>query len=211
MYAAILSLWTGSILGFGPEAIGIVTSTEGVLAKSVVGFLLISIAVFWLYGIYNIVVQVFGYLPRSKPEKLSLEEAREMDAAILLPTFNDFSWETAKDCVNQVHDATLYILDDSTDQEYRELVDEFVESHDAVEVIRRDNRDGFKAGALNHAIQGIDAEYFAVVDSDERVPTGFLRQMLRYFSRPEVGLSRRITIPTVRIRGLPSYWGRHSF
>jgi len=187
MYGWILSLWMGSLLVFGPEALGIAGSMNGVLAGSVVGFLLVSIAVFWLYGIYNIVVQVFGYLPRSRPEKLSLEEARGMDAAVLLPTFNDFSWETAEDCVDQVHDATLYILDDSTEQEYRERVDEFAESFDGVEVIRRDNREGFKAGALNHAIQIIEADYFAIVDSDERVSPGFLRQALRYFSSPGVG------------------------
>ncbi len=110
-----------------------------------------------------------------------------MDAAILLPTFNDFNPETAKDCIQQDRDATLYILDDSTDEQYRSSVDEFADGHSDVEVIRRDNREGFKAGALNHALQLISCDYFAVVDSDERIPSDFLTETLRYFTTPEVG------------------------
>ncbi|WP_276273566.1 glycosyltransferase family 2 protein [Haloarcula litorea] len=187
MYATILSTWLVSIVFFGGEALQIVASINGSLGKTVVGFLLTSISIFWLYGIYNIVVQLFGYLPQTTPEKLDEEQVQELDAAILLPTFNDFDVETAKDCVEQGFDAPLYILDDSTEQKFRERVDEFAQQYSSVQVIRRDNREGFKAGALNNAVQQVDAEYFAVVDSDERLLDTFLSEILRYFSTPDIG------------------------
>ncbi|MBF0154782.1 MAG: glycosyltransferase [Magnetococcales bacterium] len=49
---------------------------------------------------------------------------------------------------------------------------------------------GFKAGALNYvtALTAPDAEIIAVIDSDYQVSPTWLRDLVPYFSRPEVGL-----------------------
>lgn len=43
-----------------------------------------------------------------------------------------------------------------------------------VEHLRRESRDGFKAGNLNHALRKCDADFVAVLDVDFRVPSDFL-------------------------------------
>ena len=48
---------------------------------------------------------------------------------------------------------------------------------------------GFKAGALNFALKNMaqDAEIIAVIDSDYQVDASWLRDLVQYFSRPEIG------------------------
>jgi len=48
---------------------------------------------------------------------------------------------------------------------------------------------GFKAGALNFAIENTakDAEVIAVIDSDYQVKASWLRDLVPYFSKPEIG------------------------
>ena len=55
-------------------------------------------------------------------------------------------------------------------------------------LIRRENRQGFKAGALNHGVSLCpDAEFFAIFDADFRPDTDFLRRMMPQFnSEPNV-------------------------
>ncbi|MBF0176224.1 MAG: glycosyltransferase [Magnetococcales bacterium] len=49
---------------------------------------------------------------------------------------------------------------------------------------------GFKAGALNHvtALTAPDAEIIAVIDSDYQVSPSWLKDLVPYFARPEIGL-----------------------
>ena len=63
----------------------------------------------------------------------------------------------------------IKILDDSNDetiQEVDEIVHEFKQKNFDIEVLRRENRAGFKAGALQIALEKTDAEYTAIFDAD---------------------------------------------
>jgi cellulose synthase/poly-beta-1,6-N-acetylglucosamine synthase-like glycosyltransferase len=87
---------------------------------------------------------------------------------------------------------TVQVLDDSTD-ETRRLVDQVVaelraEGH-AVEVVRRRERVGFKAGALDFGMRQTEAEFFAILDADFVAPKDFLmRTMPVMLVRPSVGI-----------------------
>ena len=86
----------------------------------------------------------------------------------------------------------IQVLDDSTD-ETRGYVDETVarlqrEGHN-VSVIRRTDRTGFKAGALQNGLQFTDAEFIAIFDADFVPPADFLRRSMSFFvDRPKLGL-----------------------
>ncbi|MBD3240445.1 MAG: glycosyltransferase [Chitinivibrionales bacterium] len=86
----------------------------------------------------------------------------------------------------------IQVLDDSTD-ETRELVDQTVERLRGegvrVSVIRRADRTGFKAGALQEGLRHTDAELIAIFDADFVPPPDFLRKAVAFFvQRRELGL-----------------------
>src|SRR5205807_2131212 len=54
--------------------------------------------------------------------------------------------------------------------------------------IRRPNRHGYKAGALNYALTVTpeDVDFIAVIDADYLVEPDFLRETVGYFADPEL-------------------------
>lgn len=81
------------------------------------------------------------------------------------------------------------ILDDSTNETYIQKIDEYARNHN-IEVVRRNDHRGFKAGNLNHYLQGrTDYDYFVILDSDEIIPPNFISRCLQYFSYyPSAGI-----------------------
>jgi cellulose synthase/poly-beta-1,6-N-acetylglucosamine synthase-like glycosyltransferase len=53
--------------------------------------------------------------------------------------------------------------------------------------VRRDGRDGFKAGALAHGMTLTDAPFIAIFDADFVPPPDFLRRTLAAFDDPKIG------------------------
>ena len=86
----------------------------------------------------------------------------------------------------------IQVLDDSSDETIH-YVDDTVSSLRSqgynVTVIRRTDRTGFKAGALQNGLEFTDAEFVAIFDADFVPPVGFLRQAMAFFNdRPNLGL-----------------------
>jgi cellulose synthase/poly-beta-1,6-N-acetylglucosamine synthase-like glycosyltransferase len=102
---------------------------------------------------------------------------------LLYCTCNDFNGDALEFCMKQDYDnfETL-ILDDSSKREYKEKINAFAKRTGA-QVIRRKNREHFKAGNLNHCLQNRqDYDYFVVLDSDERIPKNYIKETLKYFA-----------------------------
>ena len=86
----------------------------------------------------------------------------------------------------------IQILDDSTD-ETKALVDRVAsslrETGIDIQVVRRSDRVGFKAGALEAGRKNAKGEFLAVFDSDFVPKADFLKKMMPYFLEDEeVGL-----------------------
>lgn len=84
----------------------------------------------------------------------------------------------------------VQVLDDSTDDTAR-IAAAAVERQrgrglDVVH-IRREHRDGYKAGALAHGLKTATGEFIAIFDADFLPPTDFLRSTIPHFTDPEVG------------------------
>lgn len=84
----------------------------------------------------------------------------------------------------------IQVLDDSTD-ETRDVVDAVVAELQrrgiAIEVVRRQQRVGFKAGALQEGLNRGTGELVAVFDADFVPPELFLRELVGHFADPDVG------------------------
>jgi cellulose synthase/poly-beta-1,6-N-acetylglucosamine synthase-like glycosyltransferase len=87
-----------------------------------------------------------------------------------------------------VEKVRLLILDDSDDdtvQEIDDVVEEYKKRNFRIEVLRRPNRAGFKAGALQAALDNTPEEFIAIFDADFIPPADFLLKTMPYFSQNE--------------------------
>ena len=88
---------------------------------------------------------------------------------------------------------TTVILDDSTEENYKTAVDNFAQKH-GLQVVRRADRTGFKAGNINHYFMGEECQnagygYYVILDSDEILPPDYVEESLKYFyARKNVGI-----------------------
>lgn len=85
----------------------------------------------------------------------------------------------------------VQVLDDSTDETLaltRRLVDEHRERGLNVVHLHREQRTGYKSGALAHGLEHARGEYVAVFDADFVIPSDFLRRAVPHFTSPEVGV-----------------------
>lgn len=85
----------------------------------------------------------------------------------------------------------IQILDDSTDETSEVAYREAMRLRHAgfqVEVLRRPDRFGFKAGALNHGLARAKGEFFLILDADFIPPPQILQETVHYFSDPAIGM-----------------------
>ena len=85
----------------------------------------------------------------------------------------------------------IQVLDDSTDETV-EIARQTCEKmralgHDVL-FIHRDNREGFKAGALEHGLKTATGEFVLIFDADFIPPTDILDDLIDYFAEPKVGM-----------------------
>ena len=115
--------------------------------------------------------------------KLSADGMQNPKVLLLYCTCNDFNAEALKACMQQDYDNfQTVILDDSSNFSYIRQIDKFAKAH-GVKVVRREDKEGFKAGNLNHYLQGrTDYDYFIVLDSDERIPSYYIKEALKYYA-----------------------------
>ena len=85
----------------------------------------------------------------------------------------------------------IQVLDDSTDETLeiaQKRADYWKENGIDVVVIHRENRQGFKAGALHEGTQIAKGEFIAIFDADFRPNPDFLYKTVGYFQDEKVGV-----------------------
>jgi cellulose synthase/poly-beta-1,6-N-acetylglucosamine synthase-like glycosyltransferase len=110
-----------------------------------------------------------------EPEVAYLEEYPHV--SILIPARHEpkeILESTVTSCYNLAYPAkTIYILDDSSEQEYMDQAQAIAEKFDCT-LFRREERHGAKAGVINDCMKNIDSKYIAVFDVDQNPISGFL-------------------------------------
>lgn len=182
MYLTIFTAWIASLLWFQPRLLLLLDMAYDIPSRIAIWIFIGFIDFAWLYGMYNMGVVAFaslyGLLGRKSPlSKTPSVATMQPPVAILYTTCNDFVEESVDSCIRQDYpDYKVYILDDSSQQEFKDRVDAFAARHpDLVKVIRRPDRKAYKAGNMNYGLANFVFEpYFAVADADEILPADFL-------------------------------------
>jgi cellulose synthase/poly-beta-1,6-N-acetylglucosamine synthase-like glycosyltransferase len=85
----------------------------------------------------------------------------------------------------------IQVLDDSTDQTQqiaRDCVDRYRALGLPISYIHRDNREGYKAGALQEGLKSASGEFIAIFDADFIPPADFLRRTVPYFTDQKLAM-----------------------
>ena len=130
---------------------------------------------------------------KSNP-KLHLDKYPKI--TIQLPIYNErFVIERLLNAISNLNypkeNFEIQVLDDSNDEtsaivEY--LAEKLRQSGSTVFHMKRDNRIGFKAGALQNGLTNAKGEYIAIFDADFIPDPDFLINTLPYFSNDKIGM-----------------------
>ncbi len=109
--------------------------------------------------------------------------------SIHIPVYNDrVVYRAIESALNQDYPKDKYeiiVIDDSTDIETRKIIDKY---KDKIKILRRNERRGFKAGALNDALKISNGEIIVVLDSDWKIPKNFLKRIVQHFKDEKVAI-----------------------
>jgi cellulose synthase/poly-beta-1,6-N-acetylglucosamine synthase-like glycosyltransferase len=159
---------------------------EAVLLNS----LLISTEMFCAaFGIY-IYYSIFNMRSWNSFEYKGLTE--HPFVTIQVPIFNEpfnVIKQTLLSCMDQNYPKDRYeiiVVDDSTDVVSMKKTSRFCERNN-IKIVHRDNRKGFKAGALNNALNYSRGEIIAVIDADDMpMPTFLSHSVEAMLSDPKI-------------------------
>lgn len=164
------------------------------IALVVILWILFNLLLF-IFVIHEFVLLGFAvFKKKEKTEAPALPQPLPK-VAIQLPVYNEkFVIQRLLETAVKIDYPTdlleIQVLDDSTD-ETTSIIEDFIanqpEDTPQISHIRREDRSGFKAGALAHGMQASTAEFFAVFDADFIPDQVFLYKTLPYFADDKVG------------------------
>ena len=186
LYLFIFGAWFTALWWFHPRLASLLDIAETPFAWAALAFFIGFTELAWLYAFFNVGVIAFATIYRIRHrETYWVKQALPTNApavALLYTTCNDFVERSVESCVAQDYpDFTVYILDDSNDPMCQNRIDHFAAQHpDRVRVVRRPDRQGFKAGNINHGLThaAVKEPLFALADADEILPADFLRKLV---------------------------------
>jgi len=147
-----------------------------------------------LYGIHRYALVYLYYRHRRNAPKQAGEFTELPVVTIQLPMYNERAVarriiESTCEIDYPREKMQIQVLDDSTDDTV-EIAAQAVEAMRArgfdIEYIHRDNREGFKAGALTHGLATAKGEFVTIFDADFIPAADILRRSIHYFTDPRV-------------------------
>jgi len=119
-----------------------------------------------------------------------LSDAELPTVSVQIPVFNDpVAARCIERCLKFDYPKGKYrilVADDSTDPVTRRILDSYEKKYPGrVKVLRRNNRNGWKAGALNNALCHTSEDYIVLFDSDFVPKRNFLRRVVEPFFKDE--------------------------
>ncbi len=156
----------------------------------------ITLSVLSMFGMYGFVMLYYHRKYGDRKQKSDEELNKNAFVTIQLPIYNELY--VVKRLIESVckidypkDKLEIQVLDDSTD-ETKDIVSEIVaekqkEGFD-IKQIRRENRKGFKAGALKEGLKTAKGEFIAIFDADFLPKKDFIKKTLSFFSDEKVGM-----------------------
>lgn len=159
------------------------------------------------YFIVLIILAAYGahrywlvYLYYKNKKNKTTEPAARFDelprVTVQLPIFNEqYVVDRLLDAICKLdyprEKLDIQLLDDSTDETVavaRELVERYAALGHPVYYLHRENRAGYKAGALEEGLKTAKGEFVAIFDADFVPPTDFLMKCIHHFTNPKIGM-----------------------
>jgi cellulose synthase/poly-beta-1,6-N-acetylglucosamine synthase-like glycosyltransferase len=162
-------------------------------------FLIVYVTVLCLlsiYGLHRYVLVYLYYKYRSNAPESKHRFEQLPRICVQLPMYNEQF--VAKRIIERTCEIDypkdrlqIQVLDDSTDstvQIAQQTVEELRQQGFDIQYIHRDDRTGYKAGALANGMKHTDVEFVAIFDADFIPPKDILNNTIHYFTDPKVGM-----------------------
>jgi cellulose synthase/poly-beta-1,6-N-acetylglucosamine synthase-like glycosyltransferase len=154
--------------------------------------ILIILAIFGLHR-YQL---VYLYFKNRKAAKIPAKFEQLPPVTIQLPIYNElFVIERLVDSIAKMDYPRelldVQVLDDSTDETQfvaRKCVEAYRKEGLDISLLHRDNRGGFKAGALEEGLKVAKGKFIAIFDADFIPAPEFINETIHYFTNPKVGM-----------------------
>lgn len=162
----------------------IFTGTEWSLPARVLSSLLVFVVLFGIIQFVNYADNLLRSLYAYPEHPIVSKQERAINSvAVFVPVYNEEP-DIVESCVQACMEITypdvhIYLLDDSTDPKKRAMM-HGISCRYHLHYIHRDHRQGFKAGAINHALTLLNDKtpYLLVIDADQRVRPMILADLI---------------------------------
>ncbi len=169
---------------------------QTVLEYGVLSIYFVALAILFVFGAHGFVM-VYYYKKFRRVNGLRPKPLKHHPhVTIQLPIFNEYY--VVERLIHAVCGVAyprerlqIQVLDDSTDETLalsQKLVEEYRGRGFDITLWHREERKGFKAGALKEGLAQASGEFIAIFDADFIPPRDFLARTIPYFADPEVGM-----------------------
>ncbi|CAM1359416.1 cellulose synthase family protein [Tenacibaculum xiamenense] len=171
-----------------------------VLEYIVIALYTISLVLILMYALAQLNL-LFNYLKARKKQddspKFDLTNSEEVPyVTIQLPVYNElYVMERLLDNIAKINYPSdkleIQVLDDSTDESVETTAKHIKKLQGTgldIQHIRRENREGFKAGALKEGLKIAKGEFIAIFDADFLPKPCWLEKTVPFFKNPEIGV-----------------------
>lgn len=162
----------------------------------VLGAYFFSLLMLFIFGSHGFVMIYYYFKQRKTKPHLTRDLSEKPMVTVQLPIFNElYVVDRLIDAVCNIEypkdKLEIQILDDSTDetiQVVERIVKRKQEEGFDITQIRRQDRSGFKAGALREGMKAVKGEFVAIFDADFVPKSDFLLATLPYFVHSNIGM-----------------------
>ncbi len=171
-----------------------------ILEITVIAIYTVALILIFMYSLAQLNL-LFNYLKAQKKEdkspKFDFNNPVEIPlVTIQLPVYNEmYVMERLLDNIALIEypkdKLEIQVLDDSTDESVETTANQIKKLQQTgldIQHIRRENRQGFKAGALKEGLVNAKGEFIAIFDADFLPQTDWLKRTIPYFKDGQIGV-----------------------
>ncbi|TMK69007.1 MAG: glycosyltransferase [Actinobacteria bacterium] len=166
------------------------------LEFAILGFYFLTLVVLAVFGFHRYIMVFLYFRHRDRRARPLPPPARLPRVTVQLPLYNEmYVVDRLVDSVCRIRYPKelleIQVLDDSVDETQeiaKAAVDRYREEGFDIHYIHREDRHGYKAGALDFGLQQAGGEFILIFDADFVAPPEILEKTLGHFDDPGVGM-----------------------
>lgn len=170
------------------------------IAYIIIGIYSLALLLIFFYSLaqLNLLLNYLGFKKnQAVAPKFNLLDPREIPmVTIQLPIYNEeYVVERLLDNIAKIaypkSKLEIQVLDDSTDDSVNDTAKRIADLQETgldIQHIRRENRQGYKAGALKDGLKIAKGEFIAIFDADFLPDSDWLKKTVIYFKDEEIGV-----------------------